>query len=274
MTDVRARLLAKAQQRCLPYLLDLPRFAPYVNDLTFILVGSVAADLCHEDSDIDIAILCESDVYDSIAADTAWRRGRPSEIEIDGTQLHYYAETFERVESALKSLDDVSLYAYSSAVPLHDPKNQHARRFAWFSQDAHGIRKERLEGKLDMFLRRSRALEQSLNDPDIILLARMALELITRAAKIAALLDRIPFDPRRRLFRIAVSGITGRLIEPSLREMLAAVGDLASSEARMSSAVNRLRRTTAQAVECLSAEARMQDLRVGLEAPDYRQSNE
>jgi predicted nucleotidyltransferase len=272
--DIPSNLLDLARHSCLPYLLDLPRFAECADQLTILLVGSVATGLCREDSDIDIAILCGPDVYDSIAVDTNWREGRPSQTEIQGTTLHYYAETFERLNSQLRSLNDVSLYVYGSAILLHDPKNQYARRFAWLADEAESLRKERLEGKLDMLLRRSRALDQVLRDPDTIVLARMTLELITRASKIAALLDSISCDPRKRLFQTALSGITGRRIEPLLRDMLSAIGDLASCDVRQSSIGNRLRSTMAQVVDALSREAATQHFRVGLDAPDGRQLKE
>jgi len=274
MREIHSKLLHLAKHRCLPYVLGLPRFAEHVSQLTVLLVGSVATGLCHNDSDIDISVLCESDVYDLIAAETAWHEGRPTESEIDGTQLHYYAETFERVESQIRSLNDVSLYVYGSGVVLHDPKNQYARHFAWLIDEAELVRKERLEGKLDMLIRRSRGLEQALCDPDIIVLARMTLELVTRASKIAALLDSIPFDPRKRLFETALSGSMGRRIEPLLRDMVSAIGDLGSSDGRESSAGTRVRSTTAQVVDALCGEAARQQLRVGLDAPDRRQLEE
>jgi len=274
MREIHSKLLHLAKHRCLPYVLGLPLFAEYTDRLTILLVGSVATGLCREDSDIDIAILCAHDVYDSIAEGSDWRQGRPSETKIEGTQLHYYAETFEWVDSQLRSLDDVPLYAYGSALVLHDPKDQYESHFAWLTDEAGSLWKERLEGKLDMLLRRSRALDQALRDPDTIVLARMTLELVTRASKIAALLDSIPFDPRKRLFETALSGSMGRRIEPLLRDMVSAIGDLGSSDGRESSAGTRVRSTTAQVVDALSGEAARQQLRVGLDAPDRRQLEE
>ncbi len=121
MPDTAQRLRDIAGRQCLPYLLALPRFAPYSGQLAFVLVGSVATGLCREGSDIDIAVVCEPEVYDAIARDTPWAAGRPCETEIDGVQLHYYAITVGTIESKLRELDDVALHVYGSAVVLWDP---------------------------------------------------------------------------------------------------------------------------------------------------------
>lgn len=159
MTKVQARLQALAQSKCLPYLVHCPRFEPYLDHLSFILVGSVATGLCREDSDIDIAVVCDEETYQAISKDTPWGMGRPSETEIDGVLLHYYAISFDKIESKLRELDDIYLHVYSHVLSLRDPENQYARRLGGLLSCVPEIKKQRLEGKLDMLIRRARALE-------------------------------------------------------------------------------------------------------------------
>ena len=87
MTKVQSRLQEFAESKCLPYLLSLPRFASNIERLSFILVGSVATGLCREDSDIDIAIVCDGRTYEVVSNGTQWAIGKPSETRIDRRNL-------------------------------------------------------------------------------------------------------------------------------------------------------------------------------------------
>ncbi len=104
MTKIQSELQEYAKSKCLPYLLDLPRFASSIEQLSFIIVGSVATGLCEENSDIDIAIVCDGEIYETISYETQWDSGRPSETRMDGIQLHYYGITFEKIESRTSEL--------------------------------------------------------------------------------------------------------------------------------------------------------------------------
>jgi len=269
------RLLVRvARDACLPYLLTLPRFREQAAHLTFLLVGSVATGRCGEQSDIDIAVLCEPNVYEAVSDGTAWDAGRPSETEVDGVQLHYFAASFDDVEAKLRQLDDVFLHVYGTAVVLRDPGDQYAKRIAWVHEQAKEIRKERLEGKLDMLIRRSRALEQCLATCDELATARVGIELIARCAKIAALLDNAEFDPRKHLLETALNGTTGRQLENGMKQLLSSIGALGQIRDPDDVAHWGFPATLRAVVETLSAEARKQGFRVGLDHPDRRQAGE
>ncbi|MBN1348345.1 nucleotidyltransferase domain-containing protein [candidate division KSB1 bacterium] len=226
MNEIQKALLDLARSKCLPHLMSLDELSSYADRIAFVLVGSVATGLCRKDSDIDMALVCEKDVYKVISQNRPWQVGRPSETTIEGVQLHYYGITFDEIEAKLKALDDVSLYVYSHALVLYDIHNSYEERFAGLLSHIPVIRKRRLEGKLDMLLRRSRALRSCFDEGDIITIARVALELITLSLKVIALLDDVPFDPRKRLFKTALSGNLGRRLAPDMRQLFCVIGNL------------------------------------------------
>ncbi len=271
MPDTAQRLRDIAVRQCLPYLLALSRLAQYSSQLSFVLVGSVATGLCREGSDIDIAVVCEPEVYDAIARDTPWAAGRPCETEIDGVQLHYYAITVGTIESKLRELDDVALHIYGSAVVLWDPECRYRKQFAWVTEYAEQVRRERIEGKLDMLFRRARGLEQCLATGDVLTVGSVCLELITRCLKVAGLLDSVAFDPRKRLFVTATAGAVGRLVDPELRRLLACIGELAEIREPSDFATFGFVPILRNVLDVLAKEGRRQGLQIGLEAPDRRQ---
>jgi len=270
MQDCQTRLLEFAESECLPYLSKLPRIARCVDKISFALVGSVATGLCSEDSDVDIALVCDKQTYEDISQGTPWSEGRPSEVSLSGNQLHFYGISFEKIEEGLRSLDDVYLYVYGNARVLSDPHGEYERRLASMLPDAPRVRKERLEGKLDMLLRRTEALKQSLGGEDPIVAASICLELITLVVNVAALLDNISFDPRKRLLKTALGGKLGRRIEPMVRDLFAPVGELGNPQLDLASAVCRFLERLETITQVLCEETRAQGYRVGLDHPDRR----
>jgi len=61
-----------------------------------------------------------------------------------------------------------------------------------------------------MLLRRRNALHAVIADGDIIVIARVCLELISLCMKVCALIDDVPFTPRKRFFQTALAGPLGR----------------------------------------------------------------
>ncbi len=258
------RLQEFAKSKCLPFLLNLPRFKPYANRLSFLLVGSVATGFCREGSDIDIAVVCDEETYRSISMGTSWEFGRPSEAKIDGVKLHYYAVSFEKIESKFKELDDAYIYVYSNVIILHDPENQYTRWFSGLTTDLSDLRKKRLENKLNMLLRRSRALKSALLERDPYSIARICFELIGLCLMAIALLDNIPFDPRKRLFTTALKGKLGKKIEGKIRCLFSSLGTLA--ELRDDSDFERFSfpDKLTEMMRILSKEAHRQGIRIEL----------
>jgi predicted nucleotidyltransferase len=152
--ELQANLERFARDRCLPYLVVLPRFRSYRDRLSFVLIGSVATGLCNEASDIDIAIVCDEGIYNAISQNTVWSKRRPTEVHLDGVQLHYYATTFEEILKGVEELDDIRLYVYGIFIPLRDPDSQYTERMGALFSNNSEIRKLRLEAKLDMLIRR------------------------------------------------------------------------------------------------------------------------
>jgi hypothetical protein len=248
----------------------LDSIAPHVDDIAFVLVGSVATGYCRQDSDVDIALVFDEPIYSVISRGTFWGNGRPSETRLDGVQLHYYGISFEQIEAKLKDLDDAYLYVYSNAVVLQDRDCKYERRLGDMLSHTPAVRRQRLEGKLDMLLRRAGALRSSVENQDPLASARICIELITLCLKVIALLDDIPFDPRKRLFATALSGDIGRRIEPKVRGLFCLVGELGNRNTEFEIAVSGFLERIQQVGNILCQEAQEQGFRVGLDRPDPR----
>jgi len=221
-SNPQTRLLAFAKQTALPYLLKQPALQPFVEQLSFVLVGSVATGFCSENSDVDIAIVCESSIYSTLSQGTRWDAGRPTEVFIDGVQLHYYGITFDKIINKMTELSDHYLFIYSHVQLLKDPQNAYRNRISPFAAQQPNIRKQRIEGKADMLKRRFNVLKLLFErKEDIISIMNLKLELVTRMLKLIALLDNVPFDSRKRLFQTALAGKFGQQLHKQMLELLA-----------------------------------------------------
>jgi len=256
----------------LPHLITLERFRDHLDLLSFMLVGSVATGQDDQNSDVDIAVVCERGVYDSISGSTDWDQGRPTEQQLDGVQLQYYGISFEQIEKRLSELDDAYLYVYSNAIALRDPNGQYFGRLKPLLAGSPGVRKSRIEGKLDMLIRRAHAMRQAIETGDIISIAQVCLELLRRSLELVALLDRIEFDPRKRLFMTALRGELGRELESAFRRLVSSLGELGDFHDYADLARFSYPSQLDVLIAVLSDQARCQSFQVGLQSPDLRQA--
>ena len=268
--EVHKRLLDVAKTECLPYLVTRQEIAPCQDRIAFVLVGSVATGLCQEDSDVDIALICDQDMYEVISKGTRWVAGRPTEVTVNHTQLHYYGVTFEQITGRLQDLDDVYLYVYTHAIVLQDKRGNYTRRLSKMLSADPGVRKQRIEGKLDMLLRRSRALKSCIQGGDPVAVAKVSLEAITLCLKVIALLDDVPFDPRKRLFKTAVSGPLGTRLAEDIRQLFHELGALDTVENGTDGRAFGLPTKLDTITNVLCDAARKQGFCVGLDKPDGR----
>ena len=268
--EIHKKLLDTARNRCLPYLTSREGIAFYRDRIAFVLVGSVATGLCREGSDIDIALVCDKDVYEAISSDTSWSLGRPTETRIDGTQLHYYGISFEQILARLKSLDDVYLYVYTHTIVLEDTQGNYSGRLSKMLADGSGVRKQRIEGKLDMLLRRSHALTSGIQEGDPVAIAKVSLQVITLCLKVIALLDDVPFDPRKHFFKTALSGELGMRLTDDIRHLFHELGKLGSIDDVDDSETFELPRKLQMITDVLCDASRKQGFSVGLDKPDRR----
>ncbi|MCJ7543333.1 MAG: nucleotidyltransferase domain-containing protein [Phycisphaerae bacterium] len=231
--------------------------------LAALLVGSVATGFCREGSDVDIALVCDPPTYARISRGKTWSQGRPSEARVGRQSLHYYAETFDQVLARAKMLDDACLYVYGTAKVLYDPEGLFGSVISPVIGGS-GLRKERLEGKLDMLLRRTHALAGAAEQQaHALVLAKMSLEVICLALKVVALIDGVPFDPRKRLAETALVGPLGQVMAADVAELV----QISSQwQPRNQAFIDRLRALG----HTLSRSAAEAGFVVGLPSPDPR----
>lgn len=266
MNEIQTKFIEFARNEALPYLVQLPRFSDCINRLSFILVGSSATGLCRPDSDVDIAVVCDKELYDKISKETRWMEGRPSQEVINGIQLHYYAISFEEIDERFNQLNDLYLYVYSNCIVLQDPNDRYIKTIKAKDSKTVEIRRARTEGKLDILLRRSKVLEYCINkNEDVIAIMEIFLEVIKLSLKVTALLDNIDFEPRKRLFNTALSGKTGHIVEEKFRQLFYAIGLIGASKQNL-----KFPQELIEIINELSKEAQRQGFKVGLEKPDRR----
>lgn len=267
---MQLRLLHLAESRCLPFLIELPQFKPFLEKLSFILVGSVATGLCREDSDIDIAVVCNKNIFDEISKNTRWTEGMPTEIKIDSVQFHYYATAYEDIEKKLKEQDDMDMCIYGYAKILKDPENAFHRFISKYKPNDPKIRRQRIEGKVDMLIRRTKALNYALETQDLFGIAEICKELIALSLKITALLDDVPFEPRKRLFQTSLHGKIGQQIKPEIRQLFADMGAIGQLEEENDFKTFIFLKSLKTVATVLFDNSKLQGFKVGLPSPDYR----
>ena len=265
MSDLQARLMAFAKRECVPYLRE--RFQGHLDRVAFLVVGSVATGLCNESSDVDIAVLCDGETYGELASGESWEEGRPSEARIQGVQLHYYVKSVEEICNELSRHDDVALYVYSTAIVLEDPQDLFRRRIAPQAASNVEVRKARLEGKLDMLMRRTGVLEHCLADgEDVHSTLKVWLGVFTLSLKTVALLDNVQFDPRKRLFQTALAGSFGGQCRETLLEQIRCMQEVVGMRQRGGGLIGNQKCL----LERIKRQASDLGFTVGLDKPDRR----
>ena len=125
--------------------------------------------------------------------------------------------------------------------------------------------KERLEGKLDFLARRICVLKSILKanaDPHAVI--KMYVEVVSLFLKVIALLDNINFDPRKHLYKTALSGYFGNGVKNEIDKIINSIG-LAPYKDK-ESAIYMLENL----LNIVSRNALDKGYKVGLEKVDYR----
>jgi len=222
---IQEKLITFAKEVAYPYILRLPFYVEHENNISVLLVGSAATGLCTEASDVDICLLCRDHVYNEISKNTNWSNGRPTEVILDKTQLHFYAISFETLEIKITDYDDITFYVYGNATALNDDAGLFIKlKNIIFDEEIINGRKHKA---LDMLIRRNRALTQILNgESDPILRITIGLEIIEHLLKVTALSDNIMFDKRKRFYNTALIGNIGIMIQPKIDTLLAYLSEI------------------------------------------------
>jgi len=262
MQQLQRQLQEWAANQALPFVLRTEGLSP--RSVSVVVVGSVAAGNCRPSSDVDIAILCQQRLFARISRGKPWLAGRPTELRLDARQLHYFAETVASVRERLLDLDDRAHYVYGTALPLVDRPRFYSEGIAPLA-NSEAFRKARLEGKLDMLRRRLGAIRNDAPEAESLVLSKMSLEVLCLALKVIALLDGVPFDPRKRLMKTALRGPLGRRLK---RTAVAAL-NCASAWIPGTGNPKFLRHTRRLQLQLESA-AQKAGYTVGLPKPDHR----
>ena len=116
----REKLLVFAKFFACPYVLNLDAVKPFTKDVRIILVGSLATGVNHEQSNVDLCILCKRKVAAEIDKEIHWTGNNCTELTIDGVRTRYYIAELETVLNELNNHDDMAYYLYANAIALDD----------------------------------------------------------------------------------------------------------------------------------------------------------
>lgn len=230
--NIQEKLMKFVYETAFPFIIRQPNIENFSDDISFLLVGSTATGLCSEYSDVDICLLCPQDVFDKISMNTNWVNGRPTEIIIEGIQLHYYAISVDTIINKIKSMDDITFYIYRTAIALNDNSGMFIRIQELIENN--DLNKNRKIAAFDILTRRNRALKQVLSqEKDPIIRLRMSLEIIEHLLKAIALTDNLQFDIRKRLYITALLGQHGQNLKCNINNLFSLMGQISNADDKL-----------------------------------------
>ena len=132
----------------------------------------------------------------------------------------------------IAELDGLTFYVYGNAIVIDDATGQY-KQIADKIHDP-SLLSQRFGNEIEMLGRRKRALHYVLNN-DIDPMARLEMcsEIIKRLLVCIALYDGREYDSRKRLYRTALLGATGNLLQSKIDEMISLVGTACRTENAM-----------------------------------------
>lgn len=213
------KLLRFAYEIALPYILDLEEFDKYREAIDILLVGSTATGLCREESDVDICILCDEAILNQISMQTNWNQGKPSEIIIDGIQLHYYATSQESISNRLDEADESTFYLYNTSILIYEGANEYRKMRSSLKLYSKNI--DRLKCTQSKLIVRRRALHSVVGESkDPILRMKIGLEVIELLLCCIAIYDEVAYDKRKRLYQTSLTGMMGQEIKKEIDKLI------------------------------------------------------
>lgn len=227
--QIKDKFVTFAKFLACPYVLNLDAVKPYVNEVSIILVGSVATGICNPSSDVDLCIMCPRETYNKIAPCLDRNAGKYMEMSISGVKTRYYMEAIEDIVEGLNKLDDLTFYLYNFAIPLDDVSGAYKNMQKYIS-DQHLVAR-RKEHVFRSMLRRRRALSLYLDSyKDPFGRITMAHDLIKAILRAIAVYDNLPYDPKKHPYQTALSGPTGQFLQPCIDELMSYISRISRAE--------------------------------------------
>lgn len=227
--SIQKQLISFAFEKAYPYIKEQLVIKDYLAQISFILVGSVATGLCNANSDVDICLICDQKTFDIISEGTRWINGRPTEVILDGKQLHYYAISTDSLNKKIAEMDELALYVYGNAIIIDDTTGEY-NRIAEKIHDS-SLLFRRFNNEKDMLERRRRALYYVMkNDTDPMARMEIGTEIMKRLLRCIALFDGREFDSRKRFYQTALLGPAGNELKPKIDAMFLVLGPACRAE--------------------------------------------
>ncbi len=227
--NIQEKLMGFAKKEALEFILTLDELQIYKEQIDILLVGSTATGLCCEKSDVDICILCEDEILDIISKDNGWNKGKPTELIIDGIQLHYYATSFSEINEKLNDDNDSIHYLYSTGVILYERCDEYNK--LKLSLDKLSRNDERDKKIINKLTTRRKALRSVFDHSiDPILRMKMAIEIIELLLVATAAVDKLAYDKRKRIYQTTLKGNLGNKIKKEIDKLVLLISNTSNSK--------------------------------------------
>ena len=227
--SIQEKLITFAFEKAYPYIIEQAFIKDHLSKISFILVGSAATGLCKVDSDVDICLICDQGTFESIAVGTRWLNGRPTEVIIDGMQLHYYGISIDSLNKKIADMDNHALYVYRNAIVINDTTGHYKQIADRICNPV--LLAERRNHEVEMLRRRKISLHYVLNgDTDPMVRIELCSELLKRLLICIALFDDRECDCWKRTYQTALLGNAGMELAPKVDEMFALLGAVANPD--------------------------------------------
>lgn len=227
--QIRDKFITFAKYLACPYVLNLDAVKPYINEISILLVGSVATGICNPSSDVDICIMCPRETYNKIEPFIDRNAGKYMEMSISGVKTRYYIEALEDIIDGLNRLDDLSFYLYSFAIPLDDVSGAYKNLQKYINEQQ--LVAKRKGHVFRSMIRRRRALSAYLDSyKDPFGRITSAHDLIKSILRAIAVYDNLPYDPKKHPYQTALAGTTGNFLKPCIDELISYISRISRAE--------------------------------------------
>lgn len=240
LTGVPGRLLVAIDEQIkgaiTDHLRSLGFWRDYWERASVVVVGSHAAGLDDEFSDVDVHVLVENRDYGQLYA-LYWEaveRGRISVLNprarlfdefplvcIPGVDGHYELKPSEELESRIQSMDDVARWVYSNSVAITDPTGLHARIRRLSGEYPPAVLAEKRRAHLFAALDHYYSIKTQLRRGHIESIALLCVQSISHLLKYCCLCDGEPFPYEKWLYQVGTATSLGKQIKEYVDAILA-----------------------------------------------------
>jgi hypothetical protein len=218
------------------HLRSLDFWRDYWERASVVVVGSHAAGLADEFSDVDVHVLVEHRGYQRLYT-LYWEAVDHGAIRVlnprarlfnefplvcmPGVDGHYQLKPFEEIEGRIQSMDDIARWIYSNSISITDPTGLHARIREISSEYPPTVLAEKRRGHRRAALDYYYGIKTQLRRNHTESLALLCVQSISHLLKYCCLCDGEPFPYEKWLYQVGIATSLGKQIKAYVDAILA-----------------------------------------------------